>query len=132
MWSLFYFKYVRNNDNYTALYDFKAGLMPGSQIGQYSADHFRIFSGKKMYLLFAKQEWQQLSGSVKARAAYAIFRDAIEKNQLHPGKILLDATSGNTGIAYAQIGKIAGYSRSTLPSRKCIRRKKGDTSVPGC
>ena len=46
---------------------------------------------KKNVLLYAKQEWKQLSGSVKARAAYSIFRDAIEKKQLHPGKILMRA-----------------------------------------
>lgn len=55
--------------------------------------------------IYAKKEWEQLSGSVKARAAYYIFRDAIEKGALTPDKILLDATSGNTGIAYATIGR---------------------------
>lgn len=73
-----------------------------------------IFSRENVQLL-AKKEWEQLSGSVKARAAYAIFRDAIEKNQLYPGKILLDATSGNTGIAYGRIGKILG-----IPVTLCL------------
>jgi S-sulfo-L-cysteine synthase (O-acetyl-L-serine-dependent) len=54
--------------------------------------------------IYAKQEWKQLSGSVKARAGYNIFRSAIEKGQLSRNKILLDATSGNTGIAYASVG----------------------------
>jgi cysteine synthase B len=54
--------------------------------------------------IYAKQEWMQLSGSVKARAGYHIFRSAIEKGQLSRTKTLLDATSGNTGIAYAAIG----------------------------
>lgn len=56
--------------------------------------------------IFAKAEWQQLSGSVKARAAYSIVKDAIENGQLDETKILLDASSGNTGIAYATIGEI--------------------------
>ena len=74
--------------------------------------------------LFAKKEWEQLSGSVKARAAYAIFRDALEKNQLQPGKSLLDATSGNTGIAYAQIGKILGIPVTLcLPENASTERK---------
>lgn len=45
-----------------------------------------------------------MSGSVKARAGYNIFRTAIEKGQLNRHKGLLDATSGNTGIAYAAVG----------------------------
>lgn len=54
--------------------------------------------------IYAKQEWKQLSGSVKARAGYNIFKSAIERGQLTREKILLDATSGNTGIAYAAVG----------------------------
>jgi S-sulfo-L-cysteine synthase (O-acetyl-L-serine-dependent) len=55
--------------------------------------------------IYAKKEWMQLSGSVKARAAYYIVREAIEEGVLTRDKILLDATSGNTGIAYAHIAK---------------------------
>lgn len=47
----------------------------------------------------------QLSGSVKARAAYFIIRKAIEEGLLTREKTLLDATSGNTGIAYAHIAR---------------------------
>jgi cysteine synthase B len=54
--------------------------------------------------IYAKQEWKQLSGSVKARAGYNIFKTAIEKGQLTRNITLLDATSGNTGIAYAAVG----------------------------
>jgi S-sulfo-L-cysteine synthase (O-acetyl-L-serine-dependent) len=80
---------------------------------------------KENVFLYAKQEWKQLSGSVKARAAYAIFRDAIVKKQLVPGKILLDATSGNTGIAYAQIGKILGIRVALcLPENASAERKE--------
>ncbi|HMG15577.1 MAG TPA: cysteine synthase family protein [Saprospiraceae bacterium] len=53
--------------------------------------------------LYVKLEWLQLSGSIKIRAAYQIIRQAIENNQLDEDRILLDATSGNTGIAYAAI-----------------------------
>ena len=65
--------------------------------------------------LFAKKEWMQLSGSVKARAGYNIIRRAIEAGSLNPGKILLDATSGNTGIAYAHIAK-----RLNIPVTLCL------------
>jgi S-sulfo-L-cysteine synthase (O-acetyl-L-serine-dependent) len=102
-----------------------------SQIGNTPLVSFPKIFRKENVFLYAKKEWEQLSGSVKARAAYAIFRDAIEKNQLYPGKILLDATSGNTGIAYARIGKILGIKVSLcLPEnasseRKSILRKLG-------
>lgn len=54
--------------------------------------------------IFAKLEWQQFGGSVKTRPAYRIIRDAIKNGELHEGKHLLDASSGNTGIAYAHLG----------------------------
>ncbi len=63
--------------------------------------------------IYAKKEWMQLSGSVKARAAYFIIRKAIEEGSLNRDKILLDATSGNTGIAYAHIARRLGL-RVTL------------------
>jgi S-sulfo-L-cysteine synthase (O-acetyl-L-serine-dependent) len=74
----------------------------------------RLFS-KKNVTVYAKKEWMQLSGSVKARAAYAIFRAAVESGQLKEGRTLLDATSGNTGIAYASIGKLLN-----IPVTLCI------------
>ena len=61
---------------------------------------------------------------VKARVAFAHFQDAIEKEQLYPGKTLLDATSGNTGIAYARIGRIPGILVSLcLPENASSERK---------
>src|ERR1700752_3060408 len=63
---------------------------------------------KKNVQLYAKQEWKQLSGSVKCRAAYHIIKDAIENYELDEEIRLLDATSGNTGIAYAAIGQKLG------------------------
>jgi S-sulfo-L-cysteine synthase (O-acetyl-L-serine-dependent) len=96
-----------------------------SQIGNTPLISFPNIFRKENVSIYAKQEWEQLSGSVKARAAYAIFRDAIEKKQLHAGKILLDATSGNTGIAYAHIGKILGIKVALcLPENASIERKE--------
>src|SRR5579871_495672 len=65
--------------------------------------------------IYAKKEWMQLSGSVKARAAYSIIRKAIEEGRLTREKTLLDATSGNTGIAYAHIAK-----RLDIPVALCL------------
>lgn len=75
--------------------------------------------------LFAKQEWKQLSGSVKCRAAYNIIRTAIETGELTKHKILLDATSGNTGIAYAAIGSKLGIKIALcLPENASKERKE--------
>jgi cysteine synthase B len=54
-----------------------------------------------------KAEWMNPGGSVKDRAARAILRDALDRG-LVPGRRLLDASSGNTGIAYAMLGAAAG------------------------
>jgi S-sulfo-L-cysteine synthase (O-acetyl-L-serine-dependent) len=59
--------------------------------------------------LLGKAEWVNPGGSVKDRAASAIVLDAQRKGQLTPGKALLDATSGNTGIAYAMLGSAQGF-----------------------
>lgn len=53
--------------------------------------------------IFAKLEWQQLGGSVKSRPAFNIIKNALRDGHLGQGRHLLDATSGNTGIAYAAI-----------------------------
>ncbi|HVW59372.1 MAG TPA: cysteine synthase family protein [Puia sp.] len=83
----------------------------------------RLFN-KKNVRLFAKQEWMQLSGSVKARAAYNIIRKAIENGQLAGEKTLLDATSGNTGIAYAHIASQLGIPIALcLPENASKERK---------
>jgi cysteine synthase B len=80
--------------------------------------------------LWAKQEWAQLSGSVKCRAAYRIFLDALEKGELNEHKTLLDATSGNTGIAYAAIGSSLGIKVALcLPENASKERKEILTSL---
>src|SRR4029077_8886118 len=59
--------------------------------------------------LLGKAEWHNPGGSVKDRAAGNIVREARRRGQLGSGKILLDATSGNTGIAYAMLGAAEGF-----------------------
>ncbi len=63
--------------------------------------------------LYAKAEFQNPGGSVKDRAAASILRDATRTGRLRDGITILDATSGNTGIAYAMISAAHGY-RLTL------------------
>jgi cysteine synthase B len=59
--------------------------------------------------LYAKLESRNPGGSVKDRAAASIIRAALRSGALQPGKTILDATSGNTGIAYAMLGAAVGY-----------------------
>lgn len=73
----------------------------------------------------AKLEWNQLGSSVKARAAYFIIADAIHKGLLDESMCLLDATSGNTGIAYAQICAFLDLRLSiVLPENASSERKE--------
>jgi cysteine synthase B len=58
---------------------------------------------------YAKAEWLNPGGSVKDRAALGMIREGERIGALRPGKVILDATSGNTGIAYAMIGATLGY-----------------------
>lgn len=58
--------------------------------------------------IVAKAEWANPGGSVKDRAAYFIVKDALETGKLAGGKVLLDSSSGNTGIAYAWLGARLG------------------------
>ena len=59
--------------------------------------------------IYAKLEWQNPGGSVKDRAAARMIADGERRGALLPGGTILDATSGNTGIAYAMLGAALGY-----------------------
>ena len=59
--------------------------------------------------IYAKAEWQNHGGSVKDRAALQIIQAAERAGLLAPGDVIMDSTSGNTGIAYAMIGAAKGY-----------------------
>lgn len=74
---------------------------------------------------YAKAEWFNPGGSVKDRAAYSMIREGERTGALQPGKIILDATSGNTGIAYAMVGAALGYRvKLCLPSSASPERKQ--------
>jgi cysteine synthase B len=59
--------------------------------------------------LLAKAEWMNPGGSVKDRPAASMILDGERRGALGPGKTIIDATSGNTGIAYAMLGAARGY-----------------------
>src|SRR5437879_12933410 len=74
---------------------------------------------------YAKAEWFNPGGSVKDRAALSMIREGERTGALRPGKTIMDATSGNTGIAYAMIGAALGYPVVLcLPSNASPDRKR--------
>jgi S-sulfo-L-cysteine synthase (O-acetyl-L-serine-dependent) len=81
--------------------------------------------------LYAKAEWKNPGGSVKDRAALRMVLEGERAGLLQPGRTILDATSGNTGIAYAMIGAARGYGvrlcipENVTPERKRILRAYG-------
>lgn len=81
--------------------------------------------------ILLKAEHLNPGGSVKDRAALAMILDGERTGRLRPGKVILDATSGNTGIAYAMLGAARGYRvtlclpRNASPERKRILKLFG-------
>src|SRR5262245_51339695 len=74
--------------------------------------------------LYAKAEWQNPGGSVKDRAAARMIADGEASGKLRPGLTIVDATSGNTGIAYAMVGAARGYKvKLCLPDNASAERK---------
>ena len=74
--------------------------------------------------IYAKCEFCNPGGSVKDRPARRMIIEGIASGQLTPGKVILDSTSGNTGIAYAMIGAALGYPvRLAMPASVTKERK---------
>lgn len=89
----------------TPLYDF-SHLLPGSEVK-----------------VFGKLEWYQLGSSVKARAAYRIVSEGIRQGLISQKQTIVDATSGNTGIALAAIGAKLGIPvQLFMPENASIER----------
>jgi S-sulfo-L-cysteine synthase (O-acetyl-L-serine-dependent) len=75
--------------------------------------------------VYAKAEWYNPGGSVKDRAALAMILDGERRGLLTKDKTIVDATSGNTGIAYAMIAAERGYKvKLALPKNASIERKQ--------
>src|SRR5688572_1346435 len=85
--------------------------------------------------LYAKAEWKNPGGSVKDRPALRMIQEGIASGQLTADKTILDATSGNTGIAYAMMGAAMGFGvtlcvpENVTPERKRILRAYGAEMV---
>ncbi len=91
----------------------------------------QVASGLEGIEICAKAEFVNPGGSVKDRPALSMILDGERSGRLKPGRVILDATSGNTGIAYAMIGAAKGYQvklclpRNASPERKRILRAYG-------
>jgi cysteine synthase B len=83
------------------------------------------FSINKGVSVYAKLEMYNPGRSVKDRAALRMLKDAEDAGLLTHDKIILDSTSGNTGIAYAMIAAVLGYrARIVIPKNASLERKK--------
>jgi cysteine synthase B len=75
--------------------------------------------------IYAKLESYNPCGSVKDRAAFQMIKDAEGSGELTKDKVIIDSTSGNTGIAYAMIAAVRGYrAKIVIPHNASIERKK--------
>lgn len=85
--------------------------------------------------LYGKAEWLNPGGSVKARAALRMVEEAEASGRLRPGKVIIDSSSGNTGVALALIGAVRGYAvHLVMPAnvsqeRKVLVRAYGATLI---
>jgi cysteine synthase B len=75
--------------------------------------------------VYAKLEYFNPGGSLKDRPVRQILLDALSSGALHPGKAILDSSSGNAGIAYAMLGAVLGYPvHLVVPENASLERRK--------
>ncbi|MCW5978504.1 MAG: cysteine synthase family protein [Bryobacteraceae bacterium] len=85
----------------------------------------KLFAGLPGIEVYAKAEYFNPAGSVKDRPALNMILDGERTGRLSPGRVLLDATSGNTGIAYAMIAAVKGFKvKLCLPRNASEERKR--------
>jgi cysteine synthase B len=95
-------------------------------VGNTALLRIRLFEDRFPDLeVYAKAEWLNPGGSVKDRAALAMIEDGERSGALTPDRVIVDSTSGNTGIAYALLGTAKGYKvRLVMPSNVSDERKQ--------
>jgi cysteine synthase B len=108
------------------LEEYGLGIVPGTieaSIGHTPLLRLRLLNTE--IPVFAKAEHLNPGGSVKDRAALSMILEGERSGRLRPGMTILDATSGNTGIAYAMIGASRGYPVTVcLPRNASTKRKQ--------
>lgn len=102
------------------------GVQPLQRVGNTPLLRFEnLAPGLGHVQIFGKAEWLNPGGSVKDRAAFNIIESALRSGALRGGRRLLDATSGNTGIAYAMIGAARGVPVTLcVPENVSVERKR--------
>ncbi|HXR81629.1 MAG TPA: pyridoxal-phosphate dependent enzyme, partial [Saprospiraceae bacterium] len=78
---------------------------------------------KKSVTIYGKLEGNNPGGSVKDRAAYGMITGALERNAVQPGDKLVEATSGNTGIALAMIARLKGLDITLIMPDNSTRER---------
>lgn len=123
---------IRNGSMYTTVTSNAPGVSLLDRIGSTPLVRLeQVVRGLEGITLLGKAEWANPGGSVKDRAAAAMLRDARQRGLLIEGKTILDATSGNTGIALAMLGAALGIPvqlampANVSPERKRIVRAYG-------
>jgi cysteine synthase B len=98
---------------------------PAALVGRTPLVRLKRFEPRPGIEIYAKLESQNPGGSVKDRAALAMILEGERTGALQPGRVLLDATSGNTGISYAMLGAARGYRVALcLPENATVERKR--------
>lgn len=81
--------------------------------------------------VFVKLEFMNPGGSVKDRPALRMIQDAVQSGRLTRDKVLIDATSGNTGVAYSMIGAAMGYRVQLVMPKNVTQARKDITQAYG-
>lgn len=101
----------------------KIGNTPLVRIREIGNDLPQVRSGKVR--IYAKIEYMNPGGSIKDRPALRMIREGLQSGTLTPGKVVLDSTSGNTGVAYAMIGAALGLKvELVMPENVSPQRKQ--------
>ena len=122
-------KHISKKPSHTSILD-KVGNTPLLRVARITKE-----LKNKDVEVYAKAEWFNPGGSVKDRPALRIIEEAEKSGRLKHDKIIIDSTSGNTGIAYALIGASKGYKVTLVmplnvsEERKRIVRAFGATMV---
>src|SRR5690349_14896661 len=125
--SLAHLSTLRQRVNQSSIHDeLHLGVNPLDRIGNTPLLLLAsVTHGLRGVEVLGKAEWCNPGGSVKDRAAANIVAEATRLGNFGPGKILLDSTSGNTGIAYAMIGAAQGFPVTLcMPENVSIERKR--------
>lgn len=104
---------MMQNDHTLRTYDSMLGLLSNEENPTPLVRLNKVVLPFQHTQVFAKLEWYNPFGAVKDRIADNLIRDAEERGELGPGKKLVEATSGNTGLGLAMIGNAKGYPLQT-------------------